>query len=177
MEWPKQFKYDPVKPLIESANPAVFYFTQRDLLQRTVAAPSASLWALTVPQRIVSRQEPGGWWKALGKNEDFYLVETFKQLQTLVYQYEFDKSHPAVAFDVKGRTLKQIAGRFVFGGFQFLDEGNQGGFKLREQGIALHRGQALFEFVQQCIIGILRPAEIAGFFAAGINNFGQVGGE
>jgi len=42
-------------------------------------------------------RNPGGWWKALGKNEDFYLVETYKQLQTLVYQYEFDKSHPAVA--------------------------------------------------------------------------------
>jgi hypothetical protein len=97
MEWPKQFKYDPVKPLIESNNPAVFYFTQRDLLQRNVAAPSASLWTSIIPQRIISRQEPGGYWKALGKNEDFYLVETFKQLQTLVYQYEFDKSHPAVA--------------------------------------------------------------------------------
>jgi hypothetical protein len=97
LEWPKQFKYDPVKPLIESNNPAVFYFTQRDLLQRTVAAPSASLWTLITPQRIINRQEPGGWWKALGKNEDFYLVETYKQLQTLVYQYEFDKSHPAVA--------------------------------------------------------------------------------
>jgi len=97
MEWPKQFKYDPVKPLIESNNPAVFYFTQRDLLQRNVAAPSASLWTSIIPQRIISRQEPGGYWKALGKTEDFYLVETFKQLQTLVYQYEFDKSHPAVA--------------------------------------------------------------------------------
>jgi len=94
MEWPKQFKYDPVKPLIESNNPAVFYFTQRDLLQRNVAAPSASLWTSIIPQRIISRQEPGGYWKALGKTEDFYLVETFKQLQTLVYQYEFDKSHP-----------------------------------------------------------------------------------
>jgi hypothetical protein len=97
MEWPKQFKYDPVKPLIESDNPAVFYFTQRDLLQRNVAAASTSLWTLQNPQRIISRQEPGGWWKALGKNEDYYLIETFKLLQTLVYQYEFDKSHPAVA--------------------------------------------------------------------------------
>jgi Squalene-hopene cyclase C-terminal domain len=97
MEWPKQFNHDPVKPLIESNNPAVFYFTQRDLLQRNVAAPSASLWTSIIPQRIINRQEPGGYWKALGKNEDFYLVETFKQLQTLVYQYEFDKSHPAVA--------------------------------------------------------------------------------
>ncbi|MGB8829217.1 MAG: hypothetical protein WCC72_07305 [Dehalococcoidales bacterium] len=97
MEWPKRFKYDPVKPLIESDNPAVFYFTQRDLLQRNVAAPSASLWTLQIPQRIISRQEPGGWWKALGNDEDYYLVETFKLLQTLVYQYEFDNSHPAVA--------------------------------------------------------------------------------
>jgi hypothetical protein len=97
MEWPKKFKYDPVKPLIESDKTAVFYFTQRDLLQRTIAAPSSSLWTLTAPQRIICRQEPGGWWKALGKNEDYYLVETFKLLQTLVYQYEFDKSHPAVA--------------------------------------------------------------------------------
>ena len=80
-------------------------------------------------------------------------------------------------FDVKGRALKQITGRLVFGGSQFLDEGNQGGFKLCEQSIALHGGQALFVFVQQGIIRILRPAEIAGFFAAGINNFRQVGGE
>jgi hypothetical protein len=97
LEWPKQFKYDPVKPLIESNNPAVFYFTQRDLLQRNVAAPSASLLTSIIRQRIISRQEPGGYWKALGKNEDYYLIETFKQLQTLVYQYEFDRTHPALA--------------------------------------------------------------------------------
>ena len=97
MEWHKQFKYDPVKPLIESDNPAVFYFTQRGLLQRTVAAPSVSLWTLTAPQRILNRQEPDGWWKALGKDGDYYLNETFKLLQTLVYQYEFNKNHPAIA--------------------------------------------------------------------------------
>ena len=97
MEWHKQFKYDPVKPLIESDNPAVFYFTQRELLQRTVAAPSVSLWTLTAPQRILNRQEPDGWWKALGKDGDYYLNETFKLLQTLVYQYEFNKNHPAIA--------------------------------------------------------------------------------
>ena len=80
-------------------------------------------------------------------------------------------------FDIKRRTLKQIPGRFVFGGFQFSEEGNHRGFELREQGIALHRGQAFFELIQQRIIRILRPAEIAGFFATGINNFPQVGGE
>jgi len=53
MEWNKQFKYDPVKPLIESNNPAIFYFTQRDLLQRNVAAPSNSLWTSITPQRII----------------------------------------------------------------------------------------------------------------------------
>ena len=78
MEWNKQFKYDPVKPLIESNNPAVFYFTRRDLLQAKVESASDVLWSLTTPQRIINRQEPDGYWKALGKNEDYYLVETFK---------------------------------------------------------------------------------------------------
>jgi hypothetical protein len=96
LEWPKKFKYDPVKPLIESDNPAVFYFTRRDLLQGSVAPAASTLWTLQIPQRIISRQESGGYWQALGKNEDYYLVETFRLLQTLVYQYEFDKSHPAV---------------------------------------------------------------------------------
>ena len=44
-------------------------------------------------------------------------------------------------------------------------------------GIALHRGQAFLELIQQRIIRICRPAEIAGFFAAGIYNFRQVGRE
>jgi hypothetical protein len=97
LEWTKKFKYDPVKPLIESDNPAVFYFTRRDLLQGSVAPAASTLWTLQIPQRIISRQESGGWWKALGKSEDYYLVETFKLMQTLVYQYEFDRTHPAVA--------------------------------------------------------------------------------
>jgi len=97
MDWHKQFKYDPIKPLIESNNPAVFYFTRRDLLQGNVEPVADVLWNLTTAQRIINRQEPGGYWKALGKNEDYYLVETFKLLQTLVYQFGFDKSHPAIA--------------------------------------------------------------------------------
>jgi hypothetical protein len=97
MEWHKQFEYDPVKPLIQSNNPAVFYFTQRDLLQKNVPAPLNSLWTLPVPQRIINRQESGGYWKAPGKNEDYFPIETFKLLQTLVYQYAFDNSHPAIA--------------------------------------------------------------------------------
>ena len=97
MEWHKQFKYDPVKPLIQSDNPAVFYLTRRDLLQGSVAPLAETLWTMPVPQRIIRRQEDGGYWKALGKGEDQYLMETFKLLQTLVYQYEFDRSNPAVA--------------------------------------------------------------------------------
>jgi hypothetical protein len=97
MEWNKQFKYDPVKPLIQSDNPAVFYLTRRDLLQGTVAPLSETLWTMPLPLRIIGRQEDGGFWKALGKNEDHYLPETLKLLQTLVYQYEFDNSNPSVA--------------------------------------------------------------------------------
>jgi hypothetical protein len=96
MEWNKQFKYDPVKPLIESDNRAVFYFTRRDLLQKNVE-PITNLWNLPAAKRILNKQQPGGYWIYPGKNEDYYLLETFKQMQSLVYQYGFDNTHPAVA--------------------------------------------------------------------------------
>jgi hypothetical protein len=97
LEWHKQFKYDPVKPLIESNNPAVFYFTRRDLLLQNVEPVADTLWNLPTVQIIIHKQQPGGYWIYPGKGEDYYLLETFKQLQTLVYQYGFDRAHPAIA--------------------------------------------------------------------------------
>ena len=97
MEWHKQFKYDPIKPLIESNNPAVFYFTRRDLLQQKVEPAADVLWSLPAAQRILNKQQPGGHWIYPGKNEDYLLLATFQNLQTLVYQYSFDRTHPAIA--------------------------------------------------------------------------------
>ena len=96
MEWYKQFKYDPIKPLIESSNAAVFYFTRRDLVQQNVEPAAGTLWNLPVAQRILNKQQPGGYWIYPGKNEGYFLLGTFQNLQTLVYQYGFDKIHPAI---------------------------------------------------------------------------------
>jgi hypothetical protein len=96
LEWYKQFKYDPIKPLIESNNPAVFYFTRRDLLQQNVEPAVDVLWSLPAAQRVINKQQPGGYWIYPGKNEDYLLLTTFQNLQTLVYQYGFGKTHPAI---------------------------------------------------------------------------------
>ena len=96
MEWYKQFKYDPIKSLIESSNEAVFYFTRRDLLQQKVEPAAVTLWNLPAAQRIINKQQPGGYWIYPGKNEDYFLLATFQNLQTLVYQYGFDRTHPAI---------------------------------------------------------------------------------
>ncbi len=85
MEWHQQFKYDAIKPLIESGNEAVRYFTRRDLLGEN-AGPIDVIWKLKSPQVLLKKQQPVGYWIYPGKNEDYYLPATFKQLQALVYQ-------------------------------------------------------------------------------------------
>ena len=75
----------------------MFYFTRRDLLQQNVEPAADVLWSLPAAQRILNKQQPGGYWIYPGKGEDYFLLATFQNLQTLIYQYGFDKNHPAVA--------------------------------------------------------------------------------
>jgi hypothetical protein len=96
LEWRKKLKYDPVIPLMESGNNAVLYFTGRDLLHKPVSSIS-TIWNLKHPQGILRKQQPDGYWKYPGKNEDYYLLETFKNLQSLIHLYEFNRTHPAIA--------------------------------------------------------------------------------
>ena len=96
MEWYQLFKYDAIKPLTESGNEAVRYFARRDLLGEDVG-PIDVIWKLKYPQSVLKKQQPGGYWIYPGKNEDYYLLAIFKQLQSLVYQYGFNNSHPAIA--------------------------------------------------------------------------------
>jgi hypothetical protein len=95
MEWFKQLKYDPIAPLIDSGEEAVSYFARRDLLQESLL-PVSAVWVTKKPQTILKKQKPGGYWMYPGKSEDYYLLETFKNLQILVYQYGFDRTHSAV---------------------------------------------------------------------------------
>ncbi len=89
MIWYKQLQYDPIKPLLESGNEAIIYFTRRDLLKQNVD-PVTTLWSLKQPVNILKKQLPDGSWKYPGKGDEYRLLQTFKNLQQLVYKYEFD---------------------------------------------------------------------------------------
>ncbi len=92
---------DPLPALLECGNPAVEYFTRRDLLGEK-AGPVRQLWDLPAAQKILRRQREDGAWKYPGGQErirsqqDYNQYETFRQLGFLVEQYGFDRKHEAV---------------------------------------------------------------------------------
>jgi hypothetical protein len=94
-------RYDPLPALLACGNPAVEYFTRRDLLgERT--GPVKQLWDLPAAQKILRRQQEDGAWKYPGGQErirsrqDYNQYETFRQLGFLVEQYGLDRKHEAV---------------------------------------------------------------------------------
>ena len=97
--WSSIFKYDPVKPLLESGNEAIVYFAERDLLDREAGSIEA-VWELPQVRKILRRQQPDGSWKSgklkAGSGWKCELTETWRQLRFLVDQYELNKLHPAI---------------------------------------------------------------------------------
>jgi hypothetical protein len=51
VNWRDRLNYDPIRPLLESCDPAVVYFTRRDLLNEQVG-PVTALWDLKLPQSL-----------------------------------------------------------------------------------------------------------------------------
>jgi hypothetical protein len=96
LAWQNKLKFDPVKPLLDSQKEPITYFSRRDLLGESVS-PINTIWHLKDPQTILKKQHHAGYWISSGKNEDYSLLETFKNLQSLIYKYEFDRNHPAIA--------------------------------------------------------------------------------
>jgi hypothetical protein len=99
LEWMTHLNYDPIQPLLRSANTAIVYFTRRDLLDQPVA-PIEKLWSLPEVIRILKKQQPGGFWNPPTKHPDnsqkYSLVETWRQFRYLIDQYQMDKTHPAI---------------------------------------------------------------------------------
>jgi hypothetical protein len=74
---------------------AIRHITASDLLSEH--APDVDiLWQMPEPQRILKKQEAGGYWIYPGKGSNYYLLETFKNLQILIYKYHFNRSHPSI---------------------------------------------------------------------------------
>ncbi len=101
VSWVKCFAYDPVTPLLESGNPAVIYFTRRDLLQEPVRDLS-EIWALDDVRDIIKRQTADGHWLSKSANkakhpaQNYDLLETFRFTNILVNQYGLNRSHPCI---------------------------------------------------------------------------------
>jgi len=61
----------------------------------------SQLWQLPKAQRILKRQQPDGSWRYPGrqihKDENYSLVETWRQFRFLVEEYEFSREEPSAA--------------------------------------------------------------------------------
>jgi hypothetical protein len=95
--WRKQLKFDPLPPLLSSANEALMYLARRDLLAENVD-PVQRLWLLPEAQKILKKQQPDGCWARRGAQKhpaiNHAFVETWQQFRFLVEQYGFTREHP-----------------------------------------------------------------------------------
>jgi hypothetical protein len=96
--WLEQFRVDPTEVLLASNNPAIEYFTNRDILDKKVK-PIRILWELPEVQKVLKKQLPDGSWSYPGKRLDQYpkhhysLLQTWKEFRILVERYELNKKH------------------------------------------------------------------------------------
>ena len=103
-----EFKYNPLKPLLESDDKAIVYFVKRDLLGERIHTIDY-IWSLPEVKKIIKKQSSNGSWKVRGEKYEnsgvkYSLIETWKQLRFLVQQYQMNKTN---------RTIKKAA-EFVF---------------------------------------------------------------
>lgn len=100
--WKNELKIDPIKILLSSDNPAIEYFTLRDLLEEKVM-PVSTLWELRRVLNILKRQENNGFWRYPGKirhnirsKENYDQLETYRMLGELIYKYELNNTHSQI---------------------------------------------------------------------------------
>lgn len=101
-EYLRFLKYEPIKPLLESKNEALIFFTRRDLLEEN-GLDVKDLWEIPEAVKILKGQREDGSWKYPGKLKDVYRdqkgydqLETFRQIGFLIEKYGFNKNHPSI---------------------------------------------------------------------------------
>lgn len=94
-----KLKTNPIPTLLSCGNPAIEYFTRKDLLDEKVG-PVTDLWQLPDVIKILKKQEKNGSWKYPGKiredlrsREDYDQFETYKTLGMLVEKYGLNRDH------------------------------------------------------------------------------------
>ena len=97
--WPDQLKYDPLPPLLASQNPAINYFTRRELLNQ-INLPPPDFANLPAVANLLRRQQSDGSWhypadKGLSQ-ANYHQLETYRNLGVLVDKYGFDRTSKVV---------------------------------------------------------------------------------
>jgi hypothetical protein len=97
--WKRQLRNDPVPALLSFDNRKIQYFTRKDLLGEN-PGPVRELWKLQTAQKILRKQLDDGSWKYPGKrsckDQDYELLETYRNLAILVECYGLNVREPAV---------------------------------------------------------------------------------
>jgi hypothetical protein len=97
--WCDMLAIDPLPVLLAVEDEALHYFVRRDLADESVG-PVEALWDLPEVGRILRRQGPDGSWAYPGKpatpDEDYPLLETYRQVGVLVEMYGFTRAHSAL---------------------------------------------------------------------------------
>jgi hypothetical protein len=131
-------RVDPVPKLLSSENEALRFFVRRDLLNEETG-PIKSLWELPETGKILIKQQPDGSWKYPSsrksgyENENYNLLETYRQLRFLIDQFGMNNAHPAIAMaadyvfshqseqgDIRGIFGSQYAPHYTAGLLELL---------------------------------------------------------
>ncbi len=101
-DWLKMLDYNPLKPLLNSGNNAVIYYTKKEFTSSN-STSSELIRNLPEPERILSKIKGSGYWKSntgyrlKAPAVNYDLFETFKQLACLIEMYDYDKTDERIA--------------------------------------------------------------------------------
>jgi hypothetical protein len=97
----KELHIDPIPTLLGSDDEVLVYFVRRDL-EGDDLGPIESLWELPKVGKILAKQQPDGSWKYPSsrkggyENENYDLLETYRQLRYLIDQFGIDRQHESI---------------------------------------------------------------------------------
>jgi len=100
LDWRQVLSKDPIHPLLAVADPALTFFTKKDLLDQD-PGNIFDLWDCPEVNKIVRKQLEDGSWKYPGAQKNQYpahhypLAETWKVFRVLVDQYGLTREHPS----------------------------------------------------------------------------------
>ncbi len=100
-KWQSLLRFDPMPILLSSRNPAILFFTRRDLLEEKINQIE-TLWEQPSVKKILSHQLPDGSWRYPGakldirSQQNYNQIETYRVVGELEEKYGFTNCHSAL---------------------------------------------------------------------------------